>query len=105
MRQHISAYLDNATTLLLLLVAGLTPLLFLNQTTEFFDTPKLVFLVIGTLLLVGLWMASWMFKGKVVITRTPLDIPLLLLMGVIIASTFFSATKYAAIYGNFPNVH
>ena len=105
MRNHISAYLDNAITLLLLIVAGLTPLLFLSQTTEFFEMPKLIFLVGSTLLLVGLWIASWIFKGKVVITRTPLDILLLILAGVIIASTYFSTSQFTSIYGNFPNVH
>src|SRR6185369_2143916 len=105
MRGHISTYIDNAITLLLLLVAGLTPLLFVNQTTEFFETPKLIFLVVSTLLLLGLWIASWIFKGKVVLTRTPLDIPLLLLLGIILVSTYFSVSRYAAVYGNFPNVH
>lgn len=105
MRHNISSYLDNAITLLLLLVAGLTPLLFLNQTTEFFQTPKLVFLVASTLLLVGLWIASWIFKGKVIITRTPLDVLLLVFAGVLLLSTYFSNARFASIYGNLPNVH
>ncbi len=105
MRNHISVYLDNAITFLLLLIAGATPLLFLNQTTEFFEMPKLIFLIVSTLLLFGLWIASWIFKGKVSFTRTPLDIPLLFLLGVVLVSTYFSVTKTAAIYGNFPTVH
>lgn len=105
MRHNISTYLDNATTFLLLLVAGITPLLFLNQTTEFFEMPKLVFLVVTTLLLLGMWIFSWILKGKVTITRTPLDIPLLLFLGFVLISTFFSPTRFAAIYGNFPTVH
>lgn len=105
MRDHISTYIDNAITLVLLVVAGLTPLLFLNQTTEFFEMPKLVFLIVTTVLLLGLWIASWIFKGKIVITKTPLDIPLLLLLGVVLVSTYFSISRFAAIYGNFPTVH
>lgn len=105
MRHHVAAYLDHSITFILLLVGGLTPLIFLNQTTEFFEMPKLVFLVVSTLLLYGLWIASWIFKGKVIITRTPLDIPLLVLLGVVLISTYFSATQNAAIYGNFPTVH
>jgi hypothetical protein len=102
MKQKITAYLDNVITLLLLGVAGLTPLLFLNQTTEFYEMPKLIFLVVATVVLLGLWIFSWIIKGKVTITRTPLDIPLLFLLGVVIVSTIFSATRYPAIYGNFP---
>ena len=105
MKQKITIYLDTAITFLLLAVAGLTPLLFFNQTTEFYEMPKLIFLVVATTVLLGLWIFSWILKGKVTITRTPLDIPLLFLLVVVIVSTIFSATKYPAIYGNFPRVH
>lgn len=105
MRNHLSSYVDSAITILLLIVAGLTPVLFLNQTTEFFEMPKLVFLAVSTLLILGLWIFSWILKGKVVITRTPLDIPLLALMVVILVSTFFSSSQFISVYGNFPRVH
>src|SRR5260221_1561322 len=67
--------------------------------------PKLAFLVVATVLLLGLWIFSWIVKGKVTITRTPLDIPLLVLLGAVLVSTYFSVSKSAAIYGNFPRVH
>src|SRR5579862_1830407 len=102
MRNHLSAYLDYAITFLLFAVAGLTPLIFLSQTTEFYEIPKLIFLVVATTLLLGLWIFSWIIKGKVVLTRTPLDIPLVVLLVVILISTYFSATRYVAIFGNFP---
>jgi tetratricopeptide (TPR) repeat protein len=105
MRHQLSAYLFNAITFLLLLVAGITPLLFLNQTTEFYEMPKLVFLVVTTVLLYGLWIFSWIIRGKIAITRTPLDFPLLVLLIVVLASTYFSETRFAAVYGNFPRVH
>lgn len=105
MKNQISAYIDHTITFLLLLLAGLTPVLFLNNTTEFFEMPKLILLSVSTILLFGLWIFSWILKGKVVITRTPLDIPLLLLLVVVLVSTYFSATRYPSIYGNFPRVH
>ena len=105
MRSQLSAYIDYAITFLLYVVAGVTPLLFLNKTTEFFEMPKLIFLVVSTLVLLGLWIFSWILKGKVSITRTPLDIPLLLLMVVVIVSTYFSPTRFTSIYGDFPSVH
>ncbi len=105
MRNQLTIYLDNAISFLLLLVAGLTPLLFLNQTTEFFEMPKLIFLLVTTLVILGLWIFSSIVKGKIAIVRTPLDIPLLLLLAIIIVSTYFSPTRSAAIYGNFPRVH
>lgn len=105
MRERLITYIDNAITLILLLVVGVTPLLFLDLTTEFYEMPKLIFLVVATTILTGLWIFSWILKGKVTINRTPLDIPLLSLLAVVILSTIFSATKYPAIYGNFPRVH
>lgn len=105
MRQQVSAYLDYAITFLLFVVAGLTPLIFLNQTTEFYEMPKMIFLVVATVLLVGLWLFSWIVKGKVVLTRTPLDIPLVIFLVAVLVSTYFSSTRYIAIFGNFPRVH
>lgn len=105
MRHAIASYVDNAITVLLLAVAGITPLLFLGQMTEFYEMPKLAFLVVATVLLLGLWIFSWIMKGKVSINRTPLDFPLLLLLLVILASTYFSVSKPVAIFGNFPRVH
>lgn len=105
MKNNLAAYLDNAITFLLFVVAGVTPLLFLTQTTEFFEMPKLIFLVVATVVLLGLWIFSWIVKGKVVIHRTPLDIPLLILLVVVIISTWFSATRFPALYGSFPRVH
>lgn len=105
MRKQLTAIIDNAISFLLLLVAGLTPLFFFNQTTEFYEMPKLAFLVVSTIVLFGLWIFSWILKGKVQITRTPLDIPLLLLLGIVIVSTFFSISRFQSIYGNFPRVH
>lgn len=105
MKNQLGVIIDNAISFLILAVVGVTPLLFLNQTTEFFEMPKLIFLVVATVLLLGLWIFSWIVKGKVQITRTPLDIPLLILAGVIIASTYFSASRFQSIYGNFPRVH
>lgn len=105
MRDQIISYLDNATTFLLLAIAGLTPLLFFNQTTEFFEMPKLIFLLVATTVALGLWIFSWIMKGKISISRTPLDVSLLVLLVTVLASTYFSVTKSSAIYGNFPRVH
>src|SRR4030042_2615826 len=104
MRSQVFNYINSLITLILLLVAGLTPLLFLNLTTNFFDIPKLILLVVASVVLLGLWIISWIIRGKIDITRTPLDIPLLVLLVIILASTFFSTSKYSSIYGIFPEV-
>jgi tetratricopeptide (TPR) repeat protein len=105
MREKLSLYLDKSITVILLAVAGLTPLIFFNQTTEFFEIPKLLFLIVTTVLVTGLWIFSWIVKGKISFSRTPLDIALIFFLIIVIASAFLSPTRLVAIYGNFPRVH
>lgn len=105
MREKVSNYLDNIITFVLFAIAGLTPLLLLNQTTEYFEIPKLLFLIFTVTILTGLWVFSWILKGKISISRTPLDLVLVFFLIAIIASTFFSPTRLVSIYGNFPRVH
>lgn len=105
MRQKILALIDNVIISALMIVAVLTPVLFLNKTTEFYETPKLVFLIFSTVLLIGLWIISWIVRGKIAITRTPLDIPLIILGLVIIVSSLLSETRFISIFGNLPRIH
>src|SRR5258708_2115320 len=105
MRTNLSAYLNNAITALIIAVVTLTPLFFLPLTTEFFDTPKLILISVAVLVLLVLWSLTWVIQGKVSITRTLLDLPLLLILVVVILSSIFSDTRYISILGNFPRIH
>lgn len=105
MRNKLTAYLNNVIFAILLSVVVLTPLLFSSLTTEFFEAPKLILLVTATLLLLVVWSLNWIIEGKVVITRTPLDLSLLLLLIVVLISTFLSESRNVAIFGNFPRIH
>lgn len=105
MRQNISAIINNVIFGILVSLAALIPLLFTNFTTEFFEIPKITLLAAAVLILLVLWSFSWVLEGKVIITRTPLDIPLLLLAVTVIISTFLSDSRYVSIFGNFPRVH
>src|SRR5262245_13144244 len=105
MRQTVAAYLDYAILTIIYVTVGLTPLFFLSTTSEYFEIPKSILLVGAVLVLLLLWTLSWVVKGKVYLTRTPLDIPLLLLLAVILISTFTSDSRYVAIFGNFPRIN
>ncbi len=105
MRNQVSAYINNVITIILIIVVVLTPLVFASFTTEFFETPKLIFLATATLLLVVLWSLSWVLQGRVLITRSPLDIPLLLLLIIVVLSTIFSPVRETSIVGSLPRVH
>lgn len=105
MRQNLSALVNKAIFAVLVTVAVLIPLVFTSLTTEFFETPKLIVLAVAVLTLVVLWGFSWVLQGKIIITRTPLDLPLLLLLVTVLVSTFLSDSRYVSIFGNFPRVH
>lgn len=82
-----------------------TLFLFTNLTTEFYDTPKFLSLLAFTSILLILLTLGYTVKGKVVLTRTPLDIPFLLLLAVGIVSTVLSSSPFVALLGNQLKIH
>jgi tetratricopeptide (TPR) repeat protein len=98
-------YINNLMIITTAALAGLIPIFFLSLTTNYYDIPKLTLLIVGVIILYGLWIISWIFRGKVIITKTPLDIPLLFLLLTVLASVFFSSSRNPSIYGIFPEVH
>src|SRR5258708_35866713 len=92
-------------TALLILVVALTPFIVLPYFTDYYEIPKLLFLFTLTFLLVILWAFSWVLEGKVLITRTPLDIPLLSILAVLIVSSAFSSLKFVGFVADIPRVH
>ena len=106
MKNQLSTAIKSIVTVLIFLVVALTPLLFLDLTTEFYETPKLILLISATILLVVLWALNWIIEGKVLITWTPVHLPLLLFLLVILVSTAVNAdNRFLSIFGNFPRLH
>ncbi len=105
MRNNLAVQLNNLSTVIIFAIVIVTPLLFSPFFTEFYETSKLAFLVTAMLVLLLTWTLSWVIRGRVVITRTPLDLPLLLFLLVIVISAIFSQTQSVAIYGNIPKIH
>lgn len=91
------------TGLAVVIVASL--FLFANLTTEFYDTPKFLVLFIFTALFLTLTVLRFTILNKVVLIRTPLDIPLLLLVTVAVVSTILSPAPYVALLGNQLKIH
>ena len=86
------------TSVLIVLLSTL--FLFANLTTEFFDTPKFIVLLVFTGVLLVTLTLRYTFMNKVVFIRTPLDLPLLLLLVVAIVSTALSSAPYISLLGN-----
>lgn len=89
----------------LILVTLSTLFLFTNLTTELYDTPKFLILLAFIGILLVILALKFTIAGRVVLTRTPLDIPLLLLLSVGIVSTFLSPSPWVAALGNQLNIH
>lgn len=84
----------------IIIVVLSTFFLFTNLTTEFYEAPKFLVLLTFTGILLILLTLKFTLTNRVVIVRTPLDIPLLLLLAVGIVSTVLSPSPYISLLGN-----
>lgn len=103
--------MKNLTTLLntishysILVLVVFLPLVFWSVTTEFFDTPKFLVLILVTLILMITSSLSMLSEGKLVINRTPFDLPLLMMLVVGVVSALFTESKWVGVLGNFPRM-
>lgn len=105
MKQFFS---DNLNLILKVGVAAAflsTLFIFANLTTDTFDTPKFVVLAILTLAMLVALTVKFAITGKVIFERTPLDLPLLLLLAVAVVSTILSPAPFVSLLGNQARVH
>ena len=105
LKESIDTYLSWAIKTGLIITILATFFLFTNLTTEFYDTPKFFILLIFTAILLILTTLKFTLTNKIVLVRTPLDIPLLLLLAVAIVSTILSPSPYVSLLGNQLKVH
>lgn len=96
----INSYLNLVFKAGLVIVVLASFFLFTTFTSEMYDTPKLLVLLAFTGILLILLAFRYTILGKVVLTRTYLDLPLLILLAVSIASTVLSSSPYVSLLGN-----
>ena len=102
MRENISLVSTKVVQIGLLLLAFLIPIFFLPTTSEFYNFNKTTLLVVGAFFLLFVWGVKMVAEQKVRVTRTPLDIPLLVLLLVFVLATIFSLDQVVSIYGWHP---
>ncbi len=105
LKELIATYLGLIFKVGIILVILSTLFLFTNLTTEFYDTPKFIILFVFTALLLVLLALKFTLTGKVTYIRTPLDLPLILLLAVALISTFLSPAPYVSLLGNQLKIH
>src|SRR3990167_6687953 len=86
--------------LLVCAAAFVLPLFFLPTTSEFFEFNKFTALFIITILALVLWGLSMVLEKKAAFTRTPLDIPLLILLGVFFVASTAGIDQYVSLFGS-----
>lgn len=104
-RKLINTYFGLIFKVGLIIVTLSTLFLFTNLTTDIYDMPKFLILLIFTALLLVLIALKFTILGKVIFVRTSLDLPFLLLLAVGIASTLLSSSPYVSLLGNQLRVH
>ena len=75
----------------LVVLAFLVPLFFLPFTSEFYEFNKNMLLIVSAFILLVLWLLKMALERKITFRKTVLDLPVLILAGVFILSSFFNA--------------
>ncbi|NCS32507.1 hypothetical protein GW793_03350 [bacterium] len=101
----IAQKISSAITWISIAFFFVLPLFMLPITTEFNEYNKLVLLIGTTSVMLVLWIVSFLLRKKVVVSRTPFDIPLVLLLAAFLISTWYSVSRYTSIFGSFNSWH
>lgn len=99
-KNNLLLNLNNLPKYVILSLAFAMPLFFLPVTVEFFEFNKLALLIAGTLLLLVLSGIKILVTGRLNISKSSVDLPLVLMFAVIILSTIFSIHRVSSIYGS-----
>src|SRR3989344_2341761 len=87
----------------------ITPLLF-NPSRNFpsfelFEWNKMMFVYGATTIIVTAWLSKMLLEKKLIIQKTPFDIPLLSFLGSQILATLFSIDPHVSIFGYYSRFH
>lgn len=93
MKEQLLRYIRNAIPAGFALLAFTLPLFFGTWSTEFFDFNKSILFIASTAILFILWLTRLTLEGRIRFRKTILDIPLLILLLVLFASSFFSINR------------
>lgn len=105
MKENTTLWLNIVFKISLVLVIFSSLFLFWGLTTDFYELPKLLVLIIFTAAMLILTAVKYMMNDKVSFIRTPLDLPLVLLLFVAVVSTVISPAPLISIFGNQPTPH
>ena len=105
MQETVQLWLSRVSKIGIAVVIFSTLFLFTNLTTDFYDTSKFLVLLLVVSALLILTTLKFTLSSKVVLVRTSLDLPLLLLLAVGVISTFLSPSPYVSLLGQGGLIH
>ncbi len=76
-----------------------TPLIMSKSTSELFEFNKMIFIYGSTVIIAFLWFYKMVVNKKIILKKTPLDIPIIIFFISQIVSTIFSIDKHVSIFG------
>lgn len=77
----------------------LVPLIWLPNTSELFEFNKIIAVYLFTIVICGAWTLRMISEKRFILRRTPVDIPLLIFLGVSLVSLLFSIDIHTSWYG------
>ena len=80
MKENLIKLSHNLIFGLILLTAAVIPLFFLPITSEFFESNKFTAILVITIIGYLLWVGRMLLQKQTVFVRTPLDLPILVLV-------------------------
>lgn len=83
----------------------LVPLIWLPFTSELFEFNKMILVYLLTAVVTGAWLIKSLVNKKFELTRTTLDIPILIFLIANILSTIFSMDPHTSIFGYYGRWH
>lgn len=91
--------IDKILSRLYYLLFFLTPLVMYPATSEIFEFNKILFIYASTILIGLFWIIKMILDKKIILKKTPLDIPIILFLASQVLSTIFSIDVHTSIFG------
>ncbi len=95
MSEKIRHFILLSFQLLLLLV----PIVWTTNTSELFEFPKMLLVYTFTTIITGLWLSRMVCQRRIIFTKTPLILPILIFLGSQTLSTLFSIDIHTSLFG------
>src|SRR3989338_5585622 len=99
MLNSLPNWLSKAIDLQFHLLFLLTPLIFFPASYELFEFNKMILVYLLTTGIISTWIIRMILLGKIQIKRTPLDLPILILLTARTLSTIFSIDPHTSMWG------